>query len=715
MQKVVENVKFAEVACAGSPLLVSWIVCSTGLADAAMGGQSFHCYRKFWPPFFPLLVLVGTSITSFPVQKGQAVNVLVSDNSFILPENHYLYASDYYLLMKNDCDLVLYEDTKAILSSNTSRRAEGCNLRLQAGGNLAIYNTTRSVSNSTPLWEFRTFSNIGTYYSLVLNCNGSLIIFDFVNAAPVASLSASMTTGSTLELDNLNNSSTLAWAPSSAVDGLPYMPVGYYLDEGCSLKSLSGTFNLTLAYDCNLQSLERLQNGSSRTLWETKTMSFGPGHQCRLSLQSDGNLRISTIGSDTFVWASNVTGDVAVNWALVVDHVKGDVIVRDLLDPANILWNSANYPESTDADRAGRKVSLSTGLLVGVGAAVFLLTMVAVFLVYYFSANAGIDEAERELQRRLGSNKRKCQTLTLATIKQATGNFETKIGHGGFGDVFYGKLASGQEIAVKVLSAKSQQTKQEFYNEVELLTTVHHKYLVSLVGYCLARKHRYMLVYEHMGGGDLRRRLQGNVAARNPLNWTERTTIILQIAEAIEYLHYKCSPAIIHRDIKSNNILLTKNLVAKVADFGLSKVRAVDQEFASHVTTLVKGTPGYLDPEYHESGLLTEKSDVYAFGIVVMEILTGQHQYGLTEKVLEAWSLKQLKDLADPHLIGDYDRDEFQKLIQLSLSCACRKSAERPSMTVVVHQLQEICHKIVSESFNIEDEEAFSGHLDWQR
>jgi len=324
------------------------------------------------------------------VQKGQAVNVLVGDNSFFLPGNYFLNSSDYYLLMEADCDLVLYEDTNAILSSNTSGRGNVCSLGLQSDGNLVIHNTTRSVSNSAPLWESKTSSTLDNYYFLLLSSNGSLIIYDFLNAAPLASLSETLTTVSAPELGNLNISSHLAWAPSSPLDGFPYMPAGYYLDEGCSVKSLTGNFNLTLAYDCNLQSLEILQNGSTRTVWETKTMSFGPGHQCRVSVQPDGLLQILTIGGGLLVWASNVTGDVAVHWSLMVDHLKGHVIVRDILDPGNILWSSANLLESTGADQAGRKRFSSTGMLIGVGASVFLLTMAAVALVYYFSSSMSI-------------------------------------------------------------------------------------------------------------------------------------------------------------------------------------------------------------------------------------------------------------------------------------------------------------------------------------
>jgi len=217
---------------------------------------------------------------------------------------------------------------------------------------------------------------------------------------------------------------------------------------------------------------------------------------------------------------------------------------------------------------------------------------------------------------------------------------------------------------------------------------VHHKYLVSLIGYCLA-PNNYMLVYEYMSGGDLRNRLHGESTMEKPLTWRQRTTIILQVAEGIEYLHDKCSPAIIHRDIKPTNILLTSNMVAKVADFGISKLRAMEQGDANHITTLVKGTPGYVDPEYHQSGMLTNKSDVYAFGIVMMEILTAQSHFAITQKVSEAWRSKHLNGLADPNMEGNFDKQEFSDLVKLSLWCAEMAGNDRPSMPQVVQALRD--------------------------
>jgi len=184
--------------------------------------------------------------------------------------------------------------------------------------------------------------------------------------------------------------------------------------------------------------------------------------------------------------------------------------------------------------------------------------------------------------------------------------------------------------------------------------------------------------------------LHGDGVSRRPLSWKQRTRIILQVAEGLEYLHDKCHPTIIHRDVKSNNILLTKKLEAKVADFGLSKLRAIERGITpTHITTVVKGTPGYLDPEYQEFGMLTNKSDVYSFGIVLMEILTGQTQLYIADRVITSWRANQIIELIDPNIEDDFNEMEFSKLVELSLLCVMKKSNDRPSMTQVVQMLRE--------------------------
>ncbi|KAJ7566859.1 hypothetical protein O6H91_02G121800 [Diphasiastrum complanatum] len=213
------------------------------------------------------------------------------------------------------------------------------------------------------------------------------------------------------------------------------------------------------------------------------------------------------------------------------------------------------------------------------------------------------------------------QLYTFEQIRIATQNFQKKIGQGEFGPVYFGSLADGQEVAVKMLSSTSNQGQKEFFNEVDLLPRVHHKKLLSLIGYCYESKQQ-ILVYEYMPNGTLRENLYGPMVSRNLVDWKTRLNIALNAAQGLEYSHTGCSPTIIHRDVKSNNILVNKNFMAKVADFGLFKLAL--EEDATHISTTVKGTTGYLDPEYYTTNQLTKKSDVYSFGVVLLEIICGR-------------------------------------------------------------------------------------------
>eukprot|EP01018_Ginkgo_biloba_P026773 Gb_20280 [translate_table: standard] len=172
-----------------------------------------------------------------------------------------------------------------------------------------------------------------------------------------------------------------------------------------------------------------------------------------------------------------------------------------------------------------------------------------------------------------------------------TSNFDKKISEGGFGPVFYGRLPKGKEVAVKVLSAKSEQGANEFSTEIDMLSKVRHKNLVSFIGYCDEAR-QMILIYEYMSKGTLRDIL---FKAQTPIDWKTRLSIALNAAQGVEYLHSGCSPAIIHRDIKSTNILLNERMEAKIGDFGLSKDGPSDG--STHVLTIAKGTVGYLDPE----------------------------------------------------------------------------------------------------------------------
>ncbi|KAJ4806868.1 Leucine-rich repeat protein kinase family protein [Rhynchospora pubera] len=274
-------------------------------------------------------------------------------------------------------------------------------------------------------------------------------------------------------------------------------------------------------------------------------------------------------------------------------------------------------------------------------------------------------------------------------LKLITSNFSNQIGVGGFGKVFKGSLENGMEVAVKVRSESSSQGIKQFLNEVKSLSRVHHKNLVSLIGYCIDGNH-IALVYECMQEGNLQYWLRGNAW---PLPWKERLRIVYESAQGLEYLHKMCNPPLIHRDVKADNILLTTNLVAKLSDFGLVR----DLTGTQVLTQGVVGTPGYLDPNYAFSFQLTEKSDVYSFGVVLLEIITGkpsilegpEESQHLADFVKQDLLKGNIESILDPNMGGQQSLNSIWKVADLALRCTIHHPIGRPDMTAVVTELKE--------------------------
>ncbi|AES79322.2 tyrosine kinase domain protein [Medicago truncatula] len=285
--------------------------------------------------------------------------------------------------------------------------------------------------------------------------------------------------------------------------------------------------------------------------------------------------------------------------------------------------------------------------------------------------------------------------FSLAEIETATNNFEKRIGSGGFGIVYYGKLKEGKEIAVKVLRNNSYQGKREFSNEVTLLSRIHHRNLVQLIGYCREEENS-ILVYEFMHNGTLKEHLYGTLEHGRSINWIKRLEIAEDAAKGIEYLHTGCVPVVIHRDLKTSNILLDRQMRAKVSDFGLSKL-AVDG--VSHVSSIVRGTVGYLDPEYYISQQLTDKSDVYSFGVILLELISGQEaisneSFGLHCRNIVQWAKLHIESgdiqgIIDPLLGSNYDLQSMWKIAEKALMCVQPHGDMRPSISEVLKEIQD--------------------------
>ncbi|GLU11957.1 hypothetical protein SLE2022_286730 [Rubroshorea leprosula] len=287
------------------------------------------------------------------------------------------------------------------------------------------------------------------------------------------------------------------------------------------------------------------------------------------------------------------------------------------------------------------------------------------------------------------------KSFTYGELALATNNFDifAQIGQGGYGKVYRGTLADGTIVAIKRAQQGSLQGEKEFLTEIQLLSRLHHRNLVSLVGYC-DEESEQMLVYEYMSNGTLQDHLSGKL--KEPLSFTRRLRIALGSSKGILYLHTEVDPPIFHRDIKASNILLDSKLVAKVADFGLSRlapVPGIEGAAPAYVSTIVKGTPGYLDPEYFLTQKLTDKSDVYSLGVVFLELLTGMQPISrgknLVREVNIAYQSGIIVSIIDGRM-GSYPSKCMEKFVNLAMKCCQDETDSRPSMAEVVRTLETI-------------------------
>eukprot|EP01018_Ginkgo_biloba_P026622 Gb_41613 [translate_table: standard] len=301
-------------------------------------------------------------------------------------------------------------------------------------------------------------------------------------------------------------------------------------------------------------------------------------------------------------------------------------------------------------------------LIVGVATPVSFVALIAIAMFVYKKRQPKRKEHPR--RHKAGG----CLSFSYSEVIEMTSNFETRIGVGGYGPVFHGRLPDGRQVAVKILSDKSKQGDLEFSTEVDLLSRVHHKYVVPFIGYCDASTHK-ILIYEYMSSGNLRDLLSGKLqiicyvvhgqaygksAPEMPLDWERRLRIALNAAQGLEYLHTGCTPAIIHRDIKSANILLNDKMEAKIADFGLSKARPSDEATHSPVITQSSG----------------DKMHIVSW---VHQMLSNENMEGVVKQTL----------------VGNHTREALRKVTELAMACTEPYSIRRPTISKVVEELRE--------------------------
>ncbi|WCJ37042.1 Leucine-rich repeat transmembrane protein kinase [Euphorbia peplus] len=340
----------------------------------------------------------------------------------------------------------------------------------------------------------------------------------------------------------------------------------------------------------------------------------------------------------------------------------------------------SNRAPSSKKDRTG----LIVGIVVGVGVVSFLLVFAVFFVIQRRKRQSTYDDDD-EL---LGLN---ATTFSYAELKTATEDFSPahKLGEGGFGPVYKGKLNDGRVVAVKQLSVASNQGKSQFVTEIATISAVQHRNLVKLYGCCIEGQNR-LLVYEYLENKSLDQALFGKTGLN--LDWQTRYDICVGVARGLAYLHEESRLRIVHRDVKASNILLGSELIPKISDFGLAKLY---DDKKTHISTRVAGTIGYLAPEYAIRGQLTEKADVFGFGVVALEVISGRPNSDSSledEKIylLEwAWHLHENnreQELVDSRL-SEFNEEELKRLAGVALLCTQTSYNLRPSMSRVVAML----------------------------
>ncbi|KAK7392415.1 hypothetical protein VNO78_20854 [Psophocarpus tetragonolobus] len=285
--------------------------------------------------------------------------------------------------------------------------------------------------------------------------------------------------------------------------------------------------------------------------------------------------------------------------------------------------------------------------------------------------------------------------FTYNQLKLATRNFHSseKVGEGGFGSVYKGRLSDGSFVAVKVLSVEveSMRGEREFVAELATLANIRHQNLVRLKGCCVEGVHRY-LVYDYMENNSLYYTFLGSEERRMRFHWETRRDVSIGVARGLDFLHEDLKPHIVHRDIKAKNILLDRNFTSKISDFGLAKLL---RDEASYISTRVAGTLGYLAPEYANSGQVSRKSDVYSFGVLLLQIVSGlavvdayqDMERFIVEKAWAAYQGNDLLKLVDPMLNMNFPEEEAIKFLKVGLLCVQETAKLRPRMSEVVEML----------------------------
>ncbi|XP_077251095.1 putative LRR receptor-like serine/threonine-protein kinase At1g53430 [Tasmannia lanceolata] len=511
-----------------------------------------------------------------------------------------------------------------------------------------------------------------SFYSIELDKWASSITGDFMTVHPSSYLATNRTVIAVMPDDNPALYMTARLSPLS----LKYY--GFCLQNGSYTVQLhfaeimftdDQTFssNGKRIFDVSIQSQSVLKD------FNIEDKAGGPGRGIRLNFTA--NVTRNTLEIHLY-WAGKGTT------ALPVRDVYGPLISAITVTPN---FTPATFKSGVTPTHKNR---LSVGAIVGIIASSCVIIILILICLWIKGCLGGRNLIDKELRGLTGY-------FSLKQIKAATNNFDpaNKIGEEGFGPVYKGVLSDGSLIAVKQLSSKSKQGNREFINEIGMISALQHPNLVKLFG-CCVEGNQLLVIYEYMENNSLARALFGPEKYRLKVDWSTRCKICLGIARGLAHLHEESRLKIVHRDIKATNVLLDKNLNAKISDFGLAKL---DEEENTHISTRIAGTLGYMAPEYAMRGHLTDKADVYSFGVVLLEIVSGKsNANSMSEQdfvYLLDWACVlheqgDLLELVDSSLGSDYSEEEALRILNLALICTNSSASLRPAMSAAVSMLE---------------------------